>query len=399
MNVCSVIYRRPDITPDGTCVVLWKISSELAKLGCNIHIVFISPKDHYPSEFTVNSIYFHSIGAQHSNSIIEKLTFMKLGSQKLEEIEKKFGIDIFSFHGPASLPLLFYFRKKSRKPFIYHTYAALPFEMQTYLLDSSTKSLLLFLRKLLMYTFYIPLEFIALKYIEGLIVPTFKTIEEFKRCYRLLPSSISVVPLGQDIFDRYQSRISGKLARLEDKKVLLFVGNDWYRKGVWYLLLAFAVVHKKIPNTLLVLTGPPQVSFISLAKRLKIIDSIIFAGNPDEETLAKLYASCDIFVLPSFHEGFSQTIVEAMAFAKPVVTTPIAGYPVVTSGQEGFIIPPADYKAIATSIITLLKNEWLYQKMSHNAFKKAKKYTWEKSAKKILAIYQNYKNMIKNEKV
>jgi glycosyltransferase involved in cell wall biosynthesis len=180
----------------------------------------------------------------------------------------------------------------------------------------------------------------------------------------------------------------GKIAELEGKKVLLFVGNDWYRKGVWYLLLAFSIVHRQIPDTVLVLTGPLQAPFISLAERLKLMDSIIFLGNVDEETLARLYASCDIFVLPSFHEGFSQTVIEAMAFGKPVITTSIAGYPMVIHGREGFIVPPRDYKSIASSIITLLKDEELYRRMSVKAFEKAKKYTWEASARKLLVIYR-----------
>jgi glycosyltransferase involved in cell wall biosynthesis len=387
MNICSVTYRRPDIAPDGNSVVLWKLSNELAKLGHSIHVIFVDVSNREPSELNIDGIHMHGVKAS-CNSFAEKLAFMNSGTQKLKEIEEKFDIDLFSFHGPGSLPPLFRFRKRSSKPFIYHTYAALPFEMQTHLLDISTKSPQFFLRKLSMYAFYTPLEFVALKCIDRLIVPTSETVKEFQRCYRYSPSLVSVVPLGQDLFDRYKSKILGKIAELEGKKVLLFVGNDWYRKGVWYLLLAFSIVHRQIPDTVLVLTGPLQAPFISLAERLKLMDSIIFLGNVDEETLARLYASCDIFVLPSFHEGFSQTVIEAMAFGKPVITTSIAGYPMVIHGREGFIVPPRDYKSIASSIITLLKDEELYRRMSVKAFEKAKKYTWEASARKLLVIYR-----------
>jgi glycosyltransferase involved in cell wall biosynthesis len=169
----------------------------------------------------------------------------------------------------------------------------------------------------------------------------------------------------------------------------LFVGNDWRRKGVWYLILAFELVLNKNPDTVLVITGPPQEPFVSLAEKLKLNHSIIFAGNVDEETLAKYYAACDIFVLPSFHEGFSNTLIEAMAFGKPVVTTPVAGYPVVTNGEEGFIVRPGDHKSIAYSIIKLLENEDLYQNMCKNALKKAELYNWKEIAKKVLSIYES----------
>jgi glycosyltransferase involved in cell wall biosynthesis len=241
-----------------------------------------------------------------------------------------------------------------------------------------------------MYAFYILWEYNALKYINRLIVPTSKTVEEFEKYYHYSSSLVSIVPLGQDLFDRYGLNIENKkINKFKGKKVLLFVGTSgWYRKGAWYLLLAFRIVHSRIPNTILVLTGPPVKPLTILARKLKLTNSIIFTGEIDEKTLAELYAVSDIFVLPSFHEGFSQTVVEAMAFGNPVVTTPIAGYPTVTEGIEGFIVKPNDYKSIAISIIRLLENKELYDKMSNNAMEKAKKYTWRASAEKLLAIYE-----------
>jgi glycosyltransferase involved in cell wall biosynthesis len=278
-------------------------------------------------------------------------------------------------------------RKEVSKPFIYHSYATLVFEAQTHLFKMPTAKMFPnFIRKLSMYSFYIPLEVLSLRFLDGLVVPSKLTLNEFKKYYHYPESRMKIVPLGQDLFDQYGKNKAVE-NKFKDKKVLLFVGNEWYRKGVWYLLLALKEIVNKVPNIILLMTGPPQEPFVSLIKQLKLDKYVELVGNVDEKTLAQYYAICDLFVLPSFHEGFSNTIIEVMAFGKPVVTTPIAGYPVVENGKDGFLVQPYDYKAIADSVTKLLTDEALYKEMCINAEKKARQYTWRESAKKLLEVY------------
>lgn len=392
MHICSVVLGRPDAPQGGVELTLWKISRELVKLGCDIHVVFdrtTSPE--CPSNFTVEGVHLYGVSKSSRFALSRALSFKSLASEKLEEINRVHDVDLFAFHGPYSLLPLLSFRKKVSKPFVYHTYGALLYEAQTHLFKMpSIKLAPNFLRKSLMYVLYTPLEFLALRYLNRVIVASLLTTNELKKYYGYSQKRVSVVPLGQDIFERYSRKVVTKKKHgFEGKKVLLFVGNDWLRKGVWYLLLAFKEVVNKVPNTILIMTGPPQEPFLSLIKKLKLENSVLLVGNVDEETLAEYYALCDVFVLPSFHEGFSNTIIEAMAFGKPVVTTPIAGYPVVEDGKDGFIVRPDDYKSIATSISKLLSDERLYLEMGENALRKAEKYTWKESAKKILKIYNS----------
>ena len=214
------------------------------------------------------------------------------------------------------------------------------------------------------------------------------TVNEFKKYYHYPESRLKVVPLGQDLFDQYGKNVTNEL-KFKGKKVLLFVGNEWYRKGVWYLLLALKEIVDKEPNTVLLMTGPPQEPFLSLIKQLKLDKFVKLVGNVDEKTLAQYYALCDLFLLPSFHEGFSNTIIEVMAFGKPVITTPIAGYPVVENGKDGFLVQPYDYKTIASLVTQLFSDEALYHEMCKNAEQKAKQYTWRESAKKLLEVYSS----------
>lgn len=392
MNICSVVLGRPDTTQGGVELTLWKISKELVKLGCNNYVVFDrTTSSECPSDFTVDGVHLYGVNKPSRFALSKALSFKSLASKKLEEINRIHEIDLFTFHGSYSLLPLLSLRRHLSKPFVYHAYATLLYEAQTHLFKiPSAKLAPNFLRKSLMYMFYTPLEFLSLKYLNKVIVASLLSANEFMNYYRYPQNRISVAPLGQDIFERYgRKAVTKGKHELEEKKVLLFVGNDWFRKGVWYLLLAFKDVINKVPNTTLIMTGPPQEPFLSLIKKLKIENSVLLAGNVDEETLADYYALCDVFVLPSFHEGFSNTIIEAMAFGKPVVTTPIAGYPVVEDGKDGFIVQPDDYKSIAASIAKLLSDERLNGEMGRNALRRAEKYTWKESAKKVLEIYEN----------
>jgi glycosyltransferase involved in cell wall biosynthesis len=396
MKICSVVSGRPDTTRGGVELSLWKISRELTKLGCGVHIVFdrtTSPD--CKSDLNVDGIHLYGVGSQSSFALNKMLSFKSLAAQKVKEINVLHDIDIFAFHGNYSLLPTIPLRKHISKPFLYHSYATLVFEARTHLFKiPTTKMLPNFARKLAMYSSYIPLEVLAIKFLEGIVVPSSLTVNEFKKYYHCPESRLRVVPLGQDLFDKYGKNQTDE-NKFKGKKVLLFVGNEWYRKGVWYLLLAFKEIVKKEPNAVLLMTGPPQEPFLSLIKDLKLDKFVELVGNVDEKTLAQYYALCDIFVLPSFHEGFSNTIIEVMAFGKPVVTTPIAGFPVVENGKDGFLVQPHEYKALAASITQLLTDEPLYNEICKNAEQKAKQYTWHESAKKLLEIYSSISNNCK----
>jgi glycosyltransferase involved in cell wall biosynthesis len=65
----------------------------------------------------------------------------------------------------------------------------------------------------------------------------------------------------------------------------------------------------------------------------------------------------DIFVLPSLNEGMGRVLVEAMAAGKPVVASRVGGIPdLVHDGETGYLVPPADAKALSDAILKLLKN-------------------------------------------
>jgi glycosyltransferase involved in cell wall biosynthesis len=121
---------------------------------------------------------------------------------------------------------------------------------------------------------------------------------------------------------------------------------------------------------------------------LEVGKDIYITGHVEDEELALLYAACDVFVLPSYHESFSVAVTEAMAFGKPVIVSPIAGDPIVEDCVEGFIIKPYDINSFTEALTTILSDRKLYNHMSEKAACKAKLYLWKNCALKLYEVYE-----------
>ncbi|MFH0835274.1 MAG: glycosyltransferase family 4 protein [Candidatus Micrarchaeota archaeon] len=107
-----------------------------------------------------------------------------------------------------------------------------------------------------------------------------------------------------------------------------------------------------------------------------------------EEELAGLYNACDVFVLPSLWEPFGMVLVEAMACGKPVVGTRVGGIPEIVAKDCGFLVPPADSKALAERVLLLLEDNGLRKKLGSAGRKRVlREFTWEKTADAYEKIY------------
>jgi colanic acid/amylovoran biosynthesis glycosyltransferase len=120
--------------------------------------------------------------------------------------------------------------------------------------------------------------------------------------------------------------------------------------------------------------GPEEPSLRILAQRLGIGDCVLFAGFLNREHLEAAYGQCHVFLHPSRTtpegdlEGIPNSLLEAMAFGLPVVSTRHSGIPeAVTHGQDGLLVENADAHALATAIRQLLENPGTYERISHNA--------------------------------
>lgn len=208
---------------------------------------------------------------------------------------------------------------------------------------------------------------------------------------------IEVIPNGINLEEfnikHGKAECRNKLDLPCDKKIILFFGNIVAYKGPHILLKAFLKVKSQFKDVKLVFAGrgEMQEELKKLAADLGVKDDIIFTGYVDEKLKPFYYRSADIFCLPSITmaEAFGIVNLEAMACGVPVISSKLGGIPdVVIDKKTGLLVKPEDEEALAESIIFLLENEDISQKMGKNGKKKVEEYSWRKIAEKTQEIYE-----------
>jgi len=131
-------------------------------------------------------------------------------------------------------------------------------------------------------------------------------------------------------------------------------------------LVAFARVVDEIPSARLCLIGEGEDSpgIEALSAELGIHEHVLFLGARND--IAKLLPAADVFMLSSVSEGVSVTLLEAMATGLPIAATDVGGNgEVVDGGKTGLLSPRGDGRALAESLITLLKDPGRRHAMGH----------------------------------
>jgi glycosyltransferase involved in cell wall biosynthesis len=130
------------------------------------------------------------------------------------------------------------------------------------------------------------------------------------------------------------------------------------------LIKAIALLEPQFPTLLLVLigSGPLRAELEALAAAEGVESIVRFAGLRTPPP--NLHSIFDVSVLCSLSEGFPNTIVEAMAAARPVVGTNVGGVPdAVREGVNGRLVPARDPAALAAALIPLLRDRELRQRL------------------------------------
>lgn len=146
---------------------------------------------------------------------------------------------------------------------------------------------------------------------------------------------------------------------------LLFVGRLESRKGIDTLLAAVPDTLAAHPDVVLDIVGDDTVprpdgttykdEFLSRSLPTSVRKRIRFHGRVEEDELRQFYANCDIFIAPSRYESFGLVFLEAMVFSKPVIACEAGGATeVISDGETGILVPPAQPFELARAIHTLI---------------------------------------------
>lgn len=162
--------------------------------------------------------------------------------------------------------------------------------------------------------------------------------------------------------------------RKEDCFTFLYVGRVVRDKGINELCSAFEKIHNDYPESRLILVGPYEDALDPISENSRKIisesEAIETVGAKSGDDLFAYYAASDCFVMPSYREGFPNTVLEAGAMSLPSIVTDINGSrEIIIEGENGLIVPSHDSNALFEAMLQMMNDKDAREKMASNARK------------------------------
>ncbi|WP_218970577.1 glycosyltransferase [Alkalihalobacterium alkalinitrilicum] len=166
---------------------------------------------------------------------------------------------------------------------------------------------------------------------------------------------------------RWGREIRQKYYLLQSDIIFGFTGRVTKDKGINELIEAFQVLSKEFNHVKLLIVGPSENYGIDsgLYDWSKQSHSVIYCGYTDQ--VEKYYAAMDVFVLPSYREGFGTVVIEAEAMGVPVIVSDIPGpTDAMVKGQTGLVVPKGEVEPLIEAMSKML-NSSLRSEMGNRA--------------------------------
>lgn len=165
------------------------------------------------------------------------------------------------------------------------------------------------------------------------------------------------------------------------------------RKGFRYVVEAVDALRERYPQLRLMIAGGDGNAgeeLRSLVEEKKLSDFVKFFGQYTRDDLVRLQQEADVFVLPSFNEGMSNSLLEAMAGGLPVLMTPTGGAEeLILNGENGYIIDFGESKSIESKIEILLRDKELIERMGKRSREIAETMSWKRVSEKYRRLYDS----------
>lgn len=240
---------------------------------------------------------------------------------------------------------------------------------------------------------------------DRIIVSTPKEKNLLMREYSLLKNKISIIPPGTELSQFHpvgQSKARKKFNLPSQGKMLLCMGRISRSKGYH---LALHVLHQLAATNqknifLVICGGSPQSTdqiekaylqeLTHLTLTLGLEKKVIFHPAISHEEVNYMYQAADIVLLPSEHEPFGLTVLEAMAAGTPVVAQNLGGpTQIIAHNQTGILVNFHAPQKTATEIANLINNPGLAQTLAQSAQSSVRReYSWQNKARKFYSVYR-----------
>ena len=176
---------------------------------------------------------------------------------------------------------------------------------------------------------------------------------------------------------------------------LLFLGHVTEKKGVFDLLKVLASGREDFRHKVkFTIGGIGEVERLEKAiSDNQFHGDVSFAGWVNGTKKAELLNNCDVYVLPSYFEALPISILEAMSYGKPVISTNVGGIPeIVKPGFNGWLFQPGDHQALNNILVEAMENKELLKQYGNNSLSISKKYTPESVFQSLNDLYKQILN-------
>lgn len=226
------------------------------------------------------------------------------------------------------------------------------------------------------------------------IITVSKTTKNELIKYLGIPSS-KIVPIyhGVDTHPNLSSKNDTKKEFGIKKYYILSISSVYKFKNYVNLIRGFKILRELYnQDCQLVIVGKfieadYHLQILRVIDELRLNDEVILLGGIPHHETYPLYSGANLYVFPSYCETFGMTQIEAMACGIPVVTSNISVMPEIC-GDAAIYFDPSDPRDIAGKMNQVLSNERLRSKLINNGFKRVRQFSWEKSAREHLSVFE-----------
>lgn len=173
---------------------------------------------------------------------------------------------------------------------------------------------------------------------------------------------------------------------------LLFLGLLGKNKGIYDLLECIRDHKVEFQGKLkLYIGGNGEIEHVKqLIKEYGIADIVIFEGWVSGDKKIELLNKSDAYILPSYKEGLPISILEAMSYGMPIISTPVGGIPeIVSNGENGYLVEPGNKEDIYKAIMSLLNDADLRNRMGRISLSRVGEHLPEYVEKQLETLYDS----------
>jgi glycosyltransferase involved in cell wall biosynthesis len=232
----------------------------------------------------------------------------------------------------------------------------------------------------------------TLKRTNRIIVPSRATGRDLVEAGLASEDRIVCIPHGINPIFRRIERSSEFAARYQlGRPFILTVGVLEPRKNHLTLLEVIRALHQKGHQLDLVIIGRPGWRWknpLAMAKYRDLRPWVKVLSDVPDADLTEFYNRAEMFIYPSFYEGFGLPILEAMACGTPVIASNVSSMPEV-GGDAALFANPADAREFVSQALRLLDDKDLRRQVIDTGLRHARQFTWEAAARATLAVYRS----------